>query len=230
MPPDPDNRMDLLGEDLVLLSLRPESSQFGTLRINCGLMGSELVRLAAMGRIDIKANRVIIQDPAPTGDAELDAALTSLAQAGRPPRPEKWVGHSRPGIRDAYLARLAAAGAVRAEQGTRLGFIPVTRWSIADAGRVADSIARLDAIARSTGQVDSAQAAYAGLANAMELDKKLYRGWANRHVRKRLAQIPEGHWSAASSSASSSAVAERAAVRATGAAIAAATSSSGSSV
>ena len=222
--------MDLLGEDLVLLSLRPEASHSETARITCGLMGSELVRLAAMGRIDIKANRVILQDPAPTGDAELDAALTSLAQARRPPRPQIWVGHPRRGIRDAYLARLAAAGAVRAEQGARLGFIPVTRWSIADAGRVADSSARLDAIARSTGQVDSAQAAYAGLAHAMGLDKQLYRGWANRHVRERLTQIAEGQWSAALSSASSSAMAELDAVRVTGAAIASATSWRGPSV
>jgi hypothetical protein len=197
MAPDADTRLDSLGEDLVLLSITPDAGRIGTAqRIGFGLMGSELVRLAAAGRINIAANRIIVQDCAPCGDAELDAALDSLANARRQLRPKNWVSHPRRGICEAYLARLAAAGAVRAEQGTRLGIFPSTRWRIADAGRLADARARLDAIALVAGEVDTVQAAYAGLAYAVGLGALLYPGWANRHVRKRLEQIAKGQWAA----------------------------------
>ena len=46
------------------------------------------------------------------------------------------------------------------------------------------------------GTVDTAQAAYAGLAHAIGLGAVLYRGWENRVVRKRLEQIAKGEWSA----------------------------------
>jgi hypothetical protein len=125
---EPDIRFDSLGEDLVLLSIKPDAGRIGTAdRIGFGLMGSELVRLAVAGRIDIAANRVVVQNSASAGDAELDAALASLAEARRPPRPKSWVGHPRRKICDAYLGRLAGAGIIRAEQGTALGMIPVTR-------------------------------------------------------------------------------------------------------
>jgi Golgi phosphoprotein 3 GPP34 len=201
MVPNADTRLDSLGEDLVLLSITPDAGRIATAqRIGFGLMGSELVRLAAAGRITIAANRIIVQDSAPCGDAELDAALDSLAQARRQLRPKNWVSHPRRGICEAYLARLAAAGAIRAEQGTMLGIFPKTRWRIADAGRLAGARARLDAIAVSGGQVDTFQAAYAGLAHAVGLGVLLYPGWANRHVRKRLEQIAKGARPAAAAS------------------------------
>jgi hypothetical protein len=205
MVPNADTRLDSLGEDLVLLSVTPNAGRIATAhRIGFGLMGSELVRLTAAGRITIAANRIIVQDPAPCGDAELDAALDSLVKARRQLRPKNWVSHPRRGICEAYLARLAAAGVVRAEQGTNLGIFPTTRWRIADTGRLAEARARLDAITLSAGQVDTAQAAYAGLAHAVGLGALLYPGWANRHVRKRLEQIAKRQWSAAAVTAATS--------------------------
>ena len=190
--------LDSLGEDLVLLSISPADGRIATAqKIGCGLMGSELVRLAAAGRITIESNRVVVQGRAPCGDAELDVALDSLADARREVRPKTWVGHPRRGICDAYLARLTAAGAVRAEQGTRLGIFPVTRWRIADEARVTGARARLDAIALSGETVNSAQAAYAGLAHAVGLGALLYPGWGNRQVRARLERIAKGEWAAA---------------------------------
>ena len=50
MDPDAGTRLDSLGEDLVLLSVTPDAGWIGTAqRIGFGLMGSELVRLAAAG-------------------------------------------------------------------------------------------------------------------------------------------------------------------------------------
>ena len=181
-------RMQTLGDDLVLLSINPRSGRLANAtRLRFGLMGSELVRLAASRRVDIAGGRIVVLDGGPTGDSELDAALASLAQAGRPPQPRKWVGAPRRKITDAYLARLASAGAVRDEPGPLL-----TRWRIVDEARAASLRARLDAIVHGTGPVDTEQAAFAGLASASGLGELLYRGWGNRPLRKRLDQIATG--------------------------------------
>jgi hypothetical protein len=185
--------MDTLGEDLVLLSIRPDNGTIATKsRLGYGLRGSELVRLAASGRVGITGDRIVVLDGQPTGDEQLDAALASLAGARRPPRPKTWVGHPGSQIVDTYLARLAATGAIRPERGTVLAFVPVARWRIADSARAADARARLDAIARATGPVDTAQAAFAGLASASGLGPVLYPGWANRQLRRRLERIAKG--------------------------------------
>ena len=99
-----------LGEDLLLLSIRPRDGLIMTIsRINYGLMGSELVRLAAMGRVSVDERQITVLNQIPTGDEQLDAALTSLAN-GKRQRPRTWVGRPRPGIRDAYLERLVKSG------------------------------------------------------------------------------------------------------------------------
>ena len=185
--------MDTLGEDLVLLSIRPDNGTIATKsRLGYGLRGSELVRLAATGRVGITGDRIVVLGGQPTGDEQLDAALASLAGARRPPRPKTWVGHPGSQIVNTYLARLAATGAIRPERGTVLAFVPVVRWRIADSARAADARARLDAIARATGPVDTAQAAFAGLASASSLGPVLYPGWANRQLRQRLERIAKG--------------------------------------
>jgi hypothetical protein len=194
--------MDTLGEDLVLLSIRPDNGTIATKsRLGYGLRGSELVRLAATGRVGITGDRIVVLDGQPTGDEQLDAALASLAGARRPPRPKTWVGHPGSQIVNTYLARLAATGAIRPERGTVLAFVTVVRWRIADSARAADARARLDAIARATGPVDTAQAAFAGLASASGLGPVLYPGWANHQLRRRLERIAKGELTQAAGAA-----------------------------
>ncbi len=185
--------VDTLGEDLVLLAIQPGNGRLAAgQRLPYGLRGSELVRLAVSGRAGITQGRIVVLDHRPTGDDRLDAALASLARARRPPPAKAWVGRPGSGICDAYLARLAAAGAIREERGKVVGFIPVVRWRIADAARAADTRARLDAIVHGTGEVDTAQAAFAGLAGASGLGAVLYPGLACRPLRKRLERIAKG--------------------------------------
>src|ERR1700722_12801399 len=125
--------VETLGDDLVLLSVNPRSGRIMTNRkIDYGLMGAELVRLAAAGRVDIEAGRVVVRNAGATGDPRLDASLASLAGSRRPPKAERWVGHPRRKILDSYLECLGADGCLRRE-GTVL-----TRWRIVDAGGVAD--------------------------------------------------------------------------------------------
>jgi hypothetical protein len=152
MDPEENSGLDRLGEDLVLLSVSPADGRICTAQwIGFGLMGSKLVRLAAPGRITIAANRVVVQDRTPCGDAELDTAMASLADVRQGVRPKTWVSHPRRGICEADLARLAAAGAVQAERSVRLGIFPVTRWRIADAARLSGQQRRGGQAGRSPG-------------------------------------------------------------------------------
>ena len=194
--------LDSLGYDLVLLSLSPSDGKLTTAqRLGFGLMGSELVRLAAAGRVTIDGGRVEVIDAAPGQagqDPFLDEALASLRRSRRAARAKSWVSRPRRGMAEAYLERLAATGTLQAERSTRLGIFPVTRWRIADAGRQAEARARLDAVALSDGPVSTAQAALAGLAYATGLGAVLYPGRGNRPVRARLERIAKRHEVAAS--------------------------------
>jgi hypothetical protein len=180
-----------LGEDLLLLSVRPRDGLIVTVpRIDYGLMGSELVRLAALGRVSVDERRITLLNGGPTEDAELDAALASLA-GGKQMRPKTWVGHRRRGIRDAYLERLVATGALRCD---RSGLLGRKRWVVTAPQRADRARARLDAIAHSTGPVELAQAAFGGLAHAVDLDRHLYPRRADRPLRRRLAEVGTGKW------------------------------------
>ena len=69
--------MDSLGEDLALLSVSPADGRVITAqKLGFGLMGSELVRLAAAGRLTITAGRVTVTDPSPGQDPALDPRWT----------------------------------------------------------------------------------------------------------------------------------------------------------
>jgi hypothetical protein len=151
-------------------------------------MGSELIRLAALRRVQVDQREITVLNTVPTGDAELDAALDSLA-GRRPPRPRTWVGHPRRGIRDAYLERLVAAGALAGEP---RGLLGRRRWVVTAPERAQRARARLDAIAHSAGRVSLAQAAFGGLAHAVGLDRHLYPRFADRPLRWRLAEVGKG--------------------------------------
>src|SRR5262249_47663772 len=107
----PVSGVDWLSEDLLLLALDAGRGRLGrTYMIRYGLMGTELVRLAACGRIDIVDDQVVVRSPAPTGDADLDAALARIGEPTTSPWPDEWV--PRPGITSGYLERLMATGVI----------------------------------------------------------------------------------------------------------------------
>ena len=209
-----------LGEDLLLLSFRPSDGSIVTAAsINYGLMGSELIRLTALGRVNVDDRQIAVLNQTPTGDAELDAALASLAD-DQPHQPGSWVGRPRLGIRYDYAERLVRAGALRREPSQTLSR---KRYMVTQSRRADEARERLDAVAYSTGSVDLAQAAFGGLAHAINLDGHLYPKFADRRVRRRLREVGRGKWtqiatdavnSAASAANSAGQVATRAATEA----------------
>jgi hypothetical protein len=212
--------MDELCDDLLLLAVRPDGTLALPAKLRFGLSGAELVRLAAARRVDIARGRIVVLDTTPTGDPLLDAALASMGGGRRGPSAKAWVAHLRRGLVEGYLARAAAAGTIRAERGTRLGFIPVTRWLVTDAARTAEARARLEAVAAGTGPVGPEQAALAGLATAVGVTVVVFPGRAGAAARKRLREAAKREPAAA---AATSAAAQAAAGSATAAATDAAT-------
>jgi hypothetical protein len=179
--------METLGEDLILLAVRPNGTLAAAHELRFGLAGSELVRLAAARRVDVVRGRIAVLDPAPTGDRLLDAALQTMEGSGsRQPTAKAWVQRTRRGLVEGYLDRTAAAGLIRAERGMVLGLIPRTRWKVMDTGRLALARAKLDAVASGPGAADAEQAALAGLAYAIGLIPVIYPGGAGATARKNI--------------------------------------------
>jgi hypothetical protein len=183
--------VDWLSDDLLLLTIVCSRGRVGRVyTIGYALMAAELIRLAARERIEICGDQIVITSVESTGDAELDAALAGIAEWASPPPPDEWVARPRLRIHGGYLERLAAAGAVRAQ--ARFSAFSARRWRVSDASRLAEARQRLDLIAGSAGAVDLGQAAYAGLACVIDLDRRLYRGRARRTERDRLREIAGG--------------------------------------
>jgi hypothetical protein len=178
--------MDELSEDLLLLAVSSDGTLVLPTKLRFGLAGSELVRLAAAGRVDIERRRILIRDSAPTGDPLLDEALASMAGGWREPTAKAWVARDRRGLVERYLTRAEATGIIRAHRRKALGFIPVTRWAVLDGARAAQARARLEDAAAVTGTPGPAQAALAGLASAIDVTKYVFPGRAGTAARKRL--------------------------------------------
>jgi len=179
--------METLGEDLILLAVRPNGNLGAAATLRFGLSGSELVRLAAARRVDVVQGRIAVLDATPTGDPLLDAALATMTGSGRhQPTAKAWVQRTRRGLVESYLDRMAGAGVIRAERGTVLGMFPRTRWTVVDTTRLVQARARLDAVASGSGAADAEQAALAGLAQAIGLVPLIYPGGVGATARKNL--------------------------------------------
>lgn len=192
--------MDELGVDLILLTARPSGTLPEREKLCFGLSGSELVRLVAARRVDIVKGRIVVLDMAATGDPLLDQALGSMTAGRRGLTAKDWVARRRTGHVRAYQAQLAADGIIHGDRYKFLGFIPAVRWKLADTARAAQARSRLEAVAASTGPVQPAQAALAGLATAIGAAHTVFPGRSGRAARKRLQQAARGDFAAAGAS------------------------------
>lgn len=187
--------MPNLGEEIVLVALRPDGKVNGATTLRFALAGAELVGLVIAERVGIQNERIVVLDPSPTGDVLLDAALADIVHVtggGRPPKPRTWVARTRSHPVTSYLRRLAELGIVREQRSRVLGVFSSTRWMILDPEPIAAARARLDAIALSQEPVESAEAAFGGLVHAIGLDRALYRGSEGGAARARLRLIAKG--------------------------------------
>jgi hypothetical protein len=186
--------METLGDDLVLLSILPNGVIGTSAKLRFGLSGSELVRLAALRRVGIERDQIVVLDQAPTGDVLLDEALASMHDS---PAAKAWVGLDRDELVRRYLERLAAAGTIQLERRKALGFIAVNGWTVLDPGRMAVARAPLDAIAHGAGVAGLPEGALAVLATAIGLPPLIYPGFRGSAARRRITRAARDSRSAA---------------------------------
>jgi hypothetical protein len=196
----------LLAEDLLLLVTDDGSGQLSVpaAQVDAGLAGANLVELALMDKVDLSAEgdegrpgRVVVRDPAPTGDDVLDAALGILA-ANRGKKPSAVIRPLGKNLRQALYERLAAAGVIRAGRGRILGIFPTRTWPAQDASREAHVRELLtQALVQQTAP-DARTAALIALLHALKCEHKIVDpgpyGLSRRQLAARAEEIAQGNW------------------------------------
>ncbi|MEV6342127.1 GPP34 family phosphoprotein [Actinoplanes sp. NPDC051851] len=168
-------------------------------RLDYGLGGALLLELALSGRIDVVGKKVVVIDPAPTGDALVDDALARIRSDSHDRKPGHWLGKFAKGTRESVLSHLVAAEVLRVERGTVLAVFPRTRYPAADGTEPAleaDARRRMRAAILDGGAVDPRTAALCSLVAATEMDRKIFADLDRRLVKARLKEISEGSWAA----------------------------------
>lgn len=130
----------ILAEDVLLLLTDDVTGKpvVDTTRLDLALAGAVLLDLATAGRVDVagpgervKAGRLVVRDPRPTGDAVLDEGLRRIAEKG-PRKPAAVLPQMAEKLRPELLARLVDRGVLRVQEGKVLGIFPTTSWPAVD--------------------------------------------------------------------------------------------------
>jgi hypothetical protein len=132
----------ILAEEVALLLVHDISGKavVDPSRLDLALTGAVLLDLTVSGRVDVagpgepvKAGRLVVRNPSPTGDPLLDEALRRIAVAS-PRAPENMLPELRKGLRDEVLARLVKQGLLRFEERRTLGIFRTRSWPSTGSG------------------------------------------------------------------------------------------------
>jgi hypothetical protein len=185
--------MATLPEDLVILAVgaKPRGGpNNGKLpwRFQYGMRGAMLVALALAGRVEVADGQIVVRDPRPLGDANLDEALAGLA--ARPAAPvAEWMAGGPAGFVTAYFDRLEAAGVLRSETVWLLFIAKRKGYRLVDPGHFENLRYALRSGVTGTGPVEPGLAALAGLVHAGDIARLIYPGAGNAALRARLAEL-----------------------------------------
>jgi hypothetical protein len=188
-------------EEFALLAYRDDGSKDtdGT-SLDNGLGGALLLELALAERVDVVDKKVVVIDPSPTGDAQVDEALARIAADEQGRKPGYWVAKLAKDARGRTLDRLVEAEVLTREESKVLRFFPRTRYPARDGVEPAEeSEARQRLLAAVSGQgpVEPRTAALCALVTATSLDRKVFAGLDRKQVKARLKEISAGAWAAA---------------------------------
>jgi Golgi phosphoprotein 3 (GPP34) len=185
--------MPSLPEDLVILAAgaRPRSGPGnGKLpwRFVYGMLGAVLVALTLAGRVEIADGQIVVRNPSPLGDPNLDEALAALAAVRTVPVAQ-WMADSRGGFVTAWFDRLEAAGVLTSETVWLLFIARRKGFRLADQDYFENLRGALRGAVTGTRPIEPAMAALAGLLHAGSIADLLYPGRENAAVRARLAEL-----------------------------------------
>ncbi|MBO0815203.1 MAG: GPP34 family phosphoprotein [Actinobacteria bacterium] len=196
----------LLAEDLLLLVTDDSSGRLSVsaAQVDAGLGGANLLELALMGKVDLtgehdtgKPGRIVVRDPAVTGDAVLDAALqVVIARQGK--KPATLINPLGKNLRGTLYERLASAGVVRADRGRVLGLFPAHRWPTQDSRHETAVRQQLIQALVQQGTPDGRTAALIALLHALQCEHKIINprehGLSRRELSSRAELIAKGNW------------------------------------
>lgn len=190
-----------LAEEFALLAHRDDGSpETDGTRLDRGLAGALLLELALAERVGVDGDKVVVRDPAPTGDRLVDEALARIAADDRGRKTGHWVSALAHGLRPKVLDGLVEAGVLTKEQSKVLLVFDVTRYPATDRVEpAAETEARRRLLAAVSGQgpVEPRTAALCSLLAATGLDRKVFAGLDRKRVQARLKEISAGAWAAA---------------------------------
>ena len=196
----------LLAEDLLLLVTDDASGRLcvPAAQVDAGLGGANLLELALRNKVGpteehdtSKRGRIVVRDPAATGNPVLDAAL-QLIIARQGSKPSALIGPLGKNLREGLYARLASAGVIRAAQGRILGLFPAHRWPAQDPRHEAAVRQQLIQALVQQGTPDGRTAALIALLHALRCEHKIINprdyGLSRRELSSRADQIAKGNW------------------------------------
>ncbi|MEU9891413.1 GPP34 family phosphoprotein [Sphaerisporangium sp. NPDC051011] len=180
-----------IAEELLLLAYRDDTGKplIGSTELDAGLAGALLADLFVARRLGLEGGKVVVLDPAPTGDEELDAVLAHVA-ADHERKPAAWVSKIKSmALRKRLLSRLAGRG-VLSERSTKvLGLFPSRSYPEQDPAVERAVRARLAGVLAGA-EPDERSAVLIGVLNACKLDRKLF----PEADRRRVKEVVEGDW------------------------------------
>lgn len=196
----------LLAEDLLLLVTDDASGRLAVpaAQVDAGLAGANLLELALMNKVGLsgehdhsKPGRIVVRDPAPTGDPVLDAALQAIiAHLGS--KPAALIRPLGKNLRQTLYERLARSGVIRAGQDRILGLFPAHRWPTQDSRHEEEVRQQLILALVQQGPPDGRTAALIALLHALRCEHKIINpgdyGLSRQQLSSRAEQIANGNW------------------------------------
>jgi hypothetical protein len=185
-----------LAEDLVILAVGakprggPNNGKLSW-RFPYGIRGAELVALTLAGRVEVVDGKIVVRDPAPLGDPDLDpqlAGLSALSLPGGVPVGD-WMRDTPAGFVSAYFDRLEAAGRLRSETVWLLFIAKRKGYRLVDRTYFENLRGTIRAAVTDAGPADPAVLALAGLLHAGDISSLVFPGHENAPVRARLAEL-----------------------------------------
>ena len=143
----------------------------------------------------IHPGRIVVTNPKPTGEAELDRALSFIKK--RPRKPSEIIPTLADGLGDRLRADLVRRGVLRTTKGRFLGVIPMNRWPHSEEAMERNLRAHLQGVLLHGVAPAAREAALLSLARDLPLNDQFVAPEHRQAAARRIRQLAANHWAPA---------------------------------